>query len=419
TLKDGQGNGVTGQTGALTTDTVTVPNAAVKAGSIWTDKGNGEYERVYTAQKVSTDNKALLKLTDWNLAVESLAYAVIPGDANAEKSDISVDKSRILANNNATGTDIATVTLLLKDAEGNVIPDAENDLQVILEDAKGTVISSDVTISKMTYSDNGVYTATISGKAVGTYVVKIKLKNGYLNGLDSALTLYNYIFELNTTDYSIVEGGRYQLLVFAIASDTQEEESVKNGISWSSNNNKIATVDDNGIVLGINAGAVNINATGSYNGLDFNLDAVMTVKGKIMSGVYGETLPTDTSNSYIIEPPSYAIAMRCAWIVDAMGTPENITGGGGGSSLTIDNMNEVSSITIKTGNFHNEPSNISVASLIFHMKNGDNQQCGTAEGTTNITTEKFVVEDDYVLQGYIVSGGTYIHSVQFITMPLK
>ncbi|MEG0431906.1 MAG: inverse autotransporter beta domain-containing protein, partial [Morganella sp. (in: enterobacteria)] len=58
TLKDAQGNSVSGQASALTADTVTVPNASVKAGSSWTDNGDGTYTGLYTAKTVSTDNKA-------------------------------------------------------------------------------------------------------------------------------------------------------------------------------------------------------------------------------------------------------------------------------------------------------------------------------------------------------------------------
>ncbi|WP_367672833.1 invasin domain 3-containing protein, partial [Serratia symbiotica] len=50
TLKDAQGNPVSGQSAALTDDRVQVAHAATKA-EAWTDAGNGTYTRTYTAQQ--------------------------------------------------------------------------------------------------------------------------------------------------------------------------------------------------------------------------------------------------------------------------------------------------------------------------------------------------------------------------------
>ncbi|USS96796.1 inverse autotransporter beta domain-containing protein [Serratia symbiotica] len=67
TLKDAQGNPVSGQTSALTDDRVQVANAAVKA-TAWTDAGNGIYTRTYTAQQAGSDLKATLQLPGWRSA---------------------------------------------------------------------------------------------------------------------------------------------------------------------------------------------------------------------------------------------------------------------------------------------------------------------------------------------------------------
>ncbi|EJX6512931.1 inverse autotransporter beta domain-containing protein, partial [Salmonella enterica] len=71
TLKDSNRKPLTGNAGLLTDTTVTVPNAALKAGSSWKDNGDGTYTATYTAGTVSTDNQASLRLSGWNAAAQS------------------------------------------------------------------------------------------------------------------------------------------------------------------------------------------------------------------------------------------------------------------------------------------------------------------------------------------------------------
>ncbi|EEB2895049.1 invasin, partial [Salmonella enterica subsp. enterica serovar Tennessee] len=76
TLKDGQDNPVTGAAASLTADTVTVPNAILKAGSRWRDNGDGTYTATYTATTVGTDLKATVRLGGWDTVAQSGAYAI-------------------------------------------------------------------------------------------------------------------------------------------------------------------------------------------------------------------------------------------------------------------------------------------------------------------------------------------------------
>ncbi|WP_367672842.1 invasin domain 3-containing protein, partial [Serratia symbiotica] len=80
TLKDAQGNPVSGQASALTNDSVQVAHATAKA-TAWTDAGNGTYTRTYTAQQVGTNLKARLQLNDWRGANSSPAYTIGAGAA--------------------------------------------------------------------------------------------------------------------------------------------------------------------------------------------------------------------------------------------------------------------------------------------------------------------------------------------------
>ncbi|MCJ8653543.1 invasin, partial [Escherichia coli] len=75
TLKDKNGNGVSGQASALTTSAVTVANSAAFSGS-WTDNKDGTYTAAYTAKIAGTGLKATMKLEGWSNAAESAAYAI-------------------------------------------------------------------------------------------------------------------------------------------------------------------------------------------------------------------------------------------------------------------------------------------------------------------------------------------------------
>lgn len=76
TLKDASDNAVTGATSSLTADTVTVPNATLKAGSSWKDNGDGTYTATYTATTAGTGLKAEVKLSGWGSAAASEAYVI-------------------------------------------------------------------------------------------------------------------------------------------------------------------------------------------------------------------------------------------------------------------------------------------------------------------------------------------------------
>ncbi len=76
TLKDANGNAVSGAAASLTADTVTVANATLKGGS-WKDNSDGTYTRTYTATTAGTGLKATVKLSGWAGKTESGAYAII------------------------------------------------------------------------------------------------------------------------------------------------------------------------------------------------------------------------------------------------------------------------------------------------------------------------------------------------------
>ncbi|MDH0353811.1 Ig-like domain-containing protein, partial [Morganella sp. GD04133] len=191
TLKDGQGNGVTGQKDVLTADTVTVPNAAVKAGD-WDDKGNGEYERVYTAQTVSAGNKASLKLNGWGSEAESDVYAVTPDSANPDtgQSSLSADPMTIVANDD----DESTLTFILKDKFGNNIPSQDVKFKSDLTDSK---------VSTTTKNPDGTYSAVLKGTKAGNANITIDLDGQAFAVVPVTVTLTSDIATAEIEDVSL------------------------------------------------------------------------------------------------------------------------------------------------------------------------------------------------------------------------
>lgn len=75
-LHNAKDEAVTGETDAVKNG-VTVPGASLKAGTGWTDNGDGSYSAVYVADATVTDRKASLQLAGWSGAQETAtAYSV-------------------------------------------------------------------------------------------------------------------------------------------------------------------------------------------------------------------------------------------------------------------------------------------------------------------------------------------------------
>jgi len=159
TLKDKSGAALTGDAGLLTASTVTVPNATLKSGSDWKDNADGTYTATYTAETVSTDNQATLKLSGWSTAKQSEKYAITAASPDQGQSIIARDNDTYVL-----GDDI-TITVTLKDKSG-----------VALTGDTGLLTASTVTVPNATlksgsgWKDNadGTYTATYIAETVST-----------------------------------------------------------------------------------------------------------------------------------------------------------------------------------------------------------------------------------------------------------
>ncbi|HDF2343442.1 TPA: inverse autotransporter beta domain-containing protein, partial [Morganella morganii] len=397
TLKDGQGNGVTGQKAVLTADTVTVPNTGLKTGSAWTEKGNGEYERVYIAQTASTDNKALLKLTDWNLAVESLAYAVIPGDAKPANSSLSINESRIIANN-GQNEGMAIVTLLVKDGQNNPVDGLKDDLQFVV--LKGsTVITEGVFIKNISATaTHGQYTADVSGIDAGDYVIKVKIGSEYFGELNADITLYSYDFYIinSAVNKTIIPDQTVQYVLKAKATDNVGSEITVSNITWHSSDNTIAKFETGDTITGINPGSVTVTASGvTLNGIN-NADVTtkLTVSPPKESNIYGTA--SGTENTDLIKAPDYSLYAKTGSIVDGIGSTQ---GGGGDSTQNIKHLNSMKSIVTSVCTRQGNRFGGLLGQIVFNSKQNTVQTAGRNECGGGSNKDTWNVPDKAIIVG--------------------
>ncbi|ELD0466904.1 Ig-like domain-containing protein [Escherichia coli] len=83
----------------------------------WVEQNNGEYTIVWTAWIAEENLVASLKLKTWATEIKSSLYGIQPGAAAKTQSTIVTDKMKYIAG------DIITVTVVLKDVQGNFITD--------------------------------------------------------------------------------------------------------------------------------------------------------------------------------------------------------------------------------------------------------------------------------------------------------
>ncbi|HFK9275070.1 inverse autotransporter adhesin IatC [Escherichia coli] len=83
----------------------------------WVEQNNGEYTIVWTAWIAEENLVASLKLKTWAEEIKSSLYGIQPGAAAKTQSTIVADKTIYIAG------DSITVTVVLKDAQGNFITD--------------------------------------------------------------------------------------------------------------------------------------------------------------------------------------------------------------------------------------------------------------------------------------------------------
>ncbi|WP_141109952.1 protein BatD, partial [Escherichia albertii] len=115
TLRDAQGNAVPDGAALLSGSSVTVEGADGPSGS-WTGT-DGTYTATWRAQTAGDDYHATLKLAGWSENKWSDTYIIRASEAVSLNSAITLDRTEY-----AAGEPI-TVTVTLRDAQGNAVPD--------------------------------------------------------------------------------------------------------------------------------------------------------------------------------------------------------------------------------------------------------------------------------------------------------
>ncbi|EOY5724080.1 invasin domain 3-containing protein [Enterobacter cloacae] len=148
TLKDAHNNLVYGKGVRFLTD------LAGSAATPATDNNNGTYTASLTGTKTGTAH-ITVEVGGSAFAVTPVSVTLTPGAPVAAKSVLAVSPASITADNTAT----STLTLTLKDAQGNLVPGQSVDFFSDLVDS-----GADVAVDR----DDGTYTALLKGTKTGT-----------------------------------------------------------------------------------------------------------------------------------------------------------------------------------------------------------------------------------------------------------
>ncbi|WP_149506764.1 inverse autotransporter beta domain-containing protein [Escherichia albertii] len=200
TLRDAQGNAVPDGAALLSGSSVTVEGADGPSGS-WTGT-DGTYTATWRAKTAGDDYHATLKLAGWSENKWSDAYIIRASEAVSLNSAITLDRTEYAAG------ELITVTVTLRDAQGNAVSDGA----ALLSGSSVTVEGADGPSGSWTGTD-GTYTATWRAKTAGDdYHAALKLagwsenkwSDTYIIRASEAVSL-NSAITLDRTEYAAGE----------------------------------------------------------------------------------------------------------------------------------------------------------------------------------------------------------------------
>lgn len=312
----------------------------------------------------------------------------------------------------ANGTDSFDYVATIKDKNGNRVPDltvawfkntenADFSKQTSTTDANGQAA-----VSLTSKNPEGAMNVQVAAKASA----ETKQVNA-----DKIVNFIGYRFVLETAKEVIAVNGTSQYNVIAIPSDNSGKVVLTSEAKWSTSNASVATSVGDGLIRGKSAGTADIIATGTYKGIAYRVVKKLTVKAPVFSPIYGDQ--SGPLEEHIIRPPSYLLATRCGFIVDAVGTLEGITGGPGGDAKKINDMDKVSAITMYWGKYKYAPGGITIGKIDISYSDGRPvQSCGRNEDMTEIISQTYYIPADMVLQGVRVNAGQYVWALQWIAI---
>ncbi|QIQ22228.1 invasin domain 3-containing protein [Zophobihabitans entericus] len=153
-LKDAQGNNLTAGGDDVT---ITVDGTPVGSATSVQDNGNGTYTITTTSTVTGVDKFVYTVNTVTGNGNATVTY--VPGAADATTSTISANPTSITAD----GITISTVTVQLKDGQGNNLTGGTDTVEIT---AQGTVIGTPETT--VTNNGNGTYSITTKSTVTGT-----------------------------------------------------------------------------------------------------------------------------------------------------------------------------------------------------------------------------------------------------------
>ncbi|WON77904.1 Ig-like domain-containing protein [Serratia sp. UGAL515B_01] len=359
--------------------------------------------------KTDTGGIATLPVTSDQAGTVTVTTSVGGKDVSVELGFIAdsstptvTDSAMTVSNTGYTLADSKSsnnVTLLVTDANGNPLPNYEVTFTT-------TSVAGVPSNNALKTDVNGQATLAITSGSAGTVTVSAKV--GERN---TSVKVSFVSFELSPANKKIAEKSSYQLSLYLI-DGKGNNTLIKNGITWSSANTGIATVNSAGIISAVASGSANIKATGTYEGMKFDVNTSLEVLPLVYSKAYGAARTGDQQGTLIIQAPDYFIPMTCGWLVANMGG----VGGNGPTKIDVDNTDMLAKIKIFSG-YSSGWGGIVIGRLVFVYKDGTSVTCGSnPQGDIpTLTEEEFVIKDGYTIQGYEVYGSKVIHQVKFIT----
>ncbi|MGS7225192.1 Ig-like domain-containing protein, partial [Enterobacter cloacae] len=401
------------------------------------------------------DGKALAELTSISAGTFNVRASVNGSTAHIETnfvaglavgdghSTMDINIPRIIANGGGKvdGEDVARVTFVAKDAFDNAVTGLVNAgaLSFVAKDESQNVISDSQQIhfNNVTETQEGIYIADVQGKYVGKVTIHPVIQQGtveaYAPDVNSAITLFDYSFKVNSDKLKIIVGGTSGFYIHATSSDNVDSNILlpdSTSLTYVSSNTAVITVNSNGDATGVGVGEALISATGEYNGLSLgesNTSGVLaSVKQPVTYGPFGDSGNSQARHELFIvrEEDNYSLFARGGSIVDAIGVSDtHKIGGNGGGEFILTNLNKVSRITTCTTPDIYEEGNASlregISQIRIEYRNGQATDVIGDNGPGIVSDCSHVVDvpEGYSLDGFDVRGNVYIHSVGYILNP--
>ncbi|MBF8733671.1 inverse autotransporter beta domain-containing protein [Pseudomonas guariconensis] len=163
---------------------VTHGTAAVGATvSDFSQKSLGVYEVTVTTGTLPQSLTLTPSIQSTALASAKIAIVDRVPDAGTSAFKVTPDKI------DTSGTTVATLTLTANDADGSPVPDIADKLTFLVADAAGTAPGTGITLSQVTETSPGSYTARLSGTKAGVLTVTPQYLGSALGTLNGTVTL--------------------------------------------------------------------------------------------------------------------------------------------------------------------------------------------------------------------------------------